>query len=244
MASTAPTAKFGATRMPRSGRSALHCRTVSSRSGVNPEVPTTQWIPLSSAHRMLSSTTSGWVKSTTTWAPASETENSQSPASTMATTSRSSTASTARTTSAPIRPRAPTTPTRIGSALIPFSSPVRLAARSGAVPLTACRPPSESVGKPCWRRRGTANRLSRQHPVEVLLLERADHRQAPRAAEQVGGNLPDIVRGDGIDPGEQLVHAEHLAVYQLRLADPAHPAAGVLQPEHQAALDLALPPGH
>src|SRR5690348_9786795 len=62
-------------------------------------------------NRMWSITTSGWVKSTTTWAPASAMLNSQSPSSTIATSSRSSAALTAFTTSVPIRPRAPSTPT-------------------------------------------------------------------------------------------------------------------------------------
>ena len=67
----------------RSGASVSHSRTVSSRSAVKPVVPTTAWMPWSMAKRMLSMTTSGWVKSTSTCAPASATLNSQSPASTM-----------------------------------------------------------------------------------------------------------------------------------------------------------------
>src|SRR3954452_4368143 len=111
MSSTAPMPKFGAMITPRSGFGSSHSATVASFPSSKPVVPTTQWMSLSMQNRMLSMTTSGRVKSTTTWAPASATLNSHSPASTMATSSRSSAALTALTTSVPIRPRAPSTPT-------------------------------------------------------------------------------------------------------------------------------------
>ena len=108
-------AKLGAMTTPTPGASSTQRRTVAILSASKPVVPTTQWMPSSMHQRMLSSTTSGWVKSTTTCAPASATLKSQSPASTIATRSRSSAASTARQASLPIRPRAPSTPTRNGS---------------------------------------------------------------------------------------------------------------------------------
>src|SRR6476646_4024751 len=109
--------KLGATTTPTFGACCSHSRTVANRSSVNPVVPTTAWIPWSIANRRLSMTTSGWVKSTSTWAPASATLNSQSPASTIATSSRSDAASTALQTCCPIRPREPSTPTRVGSVI-------------------------------------------------------------------------------------------------------------------------------
>src|SRR4051794_4192985 len=184
------------------GASASHSRTVSSRSRVKPVVPTTAWIPWSIANRMLSMTTSGWVKSTSTCEPASATLNSQSPASTIATTSRSGAASTALQTCWPIRPRAPRTPTLIGSLM-------KLASVSYSA-------------------------------VEVVVAERADNRQAARSAEQVTGELDNIFRCHGIDAGEQLVDAEHVAVDDLALTDPGHPGTGVLEAEHHRAAHLAL----
>jgi hypothetical protein len=110
--STAPTPKFGAmSTCP--GVSSSQPRTWSKRCSSNPLVPTTTAMPWSSANRMLSSTAPGWVKSTTTWAPASTSSAGWSPSSRRATSARSGAASTARHTSPPMRPRAPSTATRM-----------------------------------------------------------------------------------------------------------------------------------
>ena len=88
--STAPMAKFGTTITPTSGLSSSQCRICSACASPMPEVPTTAWMPWSTQNRMWSITTSGWVKSTTTWLPASASENSHSRPPTAATRSMSS----------------------------------------------------------------------------------------------------------------------------------------------------------
>ena len=102
--------KLGATTTPvRRPSSCVRSR--ASRSGVNPVVPTTAWMPRSMHQVRLSITASGWVKSTTT--SAASTGPRSSPASTAATRVRSSACSTARHTAAPIWPAAPKTATRV-----------------------------------------------------------------------------------------------------------------------------------
>ena len=93
--STAPIAKFGTTITPSSGLAASHWRIVSSRSSVKPDVPVMMWMFWSRQNRMWSITTSGWVKSTTTWLPASASENNHSRPPTAATRSMSSASMTA-----------------------------------------------------------------------------------------------------------------------------------------------------
>src|SRR4051794_20958293 len=197
--------KFGAMRtLAGVGASATHSRTVSIRSAVKPVVPTTAWMPWSIAKRMLSMTTSGWVKSTSTWEPASATLNSQSPASTIATSSRSSAASTALHTCSPMRPRAPRTPTLMGSLIVPL-------------PLS-------------------------HRTVEVVLAERPHHGQASRPGEDLPGHGGDVVSGNRVDAAEELVHADHVAVRDLALADAGHPRAGVLETEDGRPPHLPLAP--
>src|SRR3954449_1061288 len=132
---------------------------------------------------MLSMTTSGWVKATSTWEAEWATLNSQWAAVTMATSSRSSAASTAWQTCWPMRPRAPSTPTRMGSVIR--------------------APPSDRA-------------------VEVVLAERADDGEAARATQHPLGRGGHVGHGDGVDPAQQFVDAEHVAVGDLALADPGH----------------------
>src|SRR6476661_4348890 len=108
--STAPTPKLGATST-WPGVASSQPRTVAYFASSKPLVPTTAAIPASSKNRTLSSTPPGWVKSTTTCAPASTSPDRGSPRSSRATSSRSSAPSTARHTSPPMRPFAPSTPT-------------------------------------------------------------------------------------------------------------------------------------
>ena len=147
-------------------------------------------MPWSTAKRMLSMTTSGWVKSTSTCAPASATLNSQSPASTIATRSRSAAASTARHTCWPMRPRAPSTPTRIGSVIAVLSHRAvevvlaeRVRPRSGTAAGRAARRPRRP------RRRRSPRRLAEQlvdaHDVAVHQLALADAGH-PRAGSPRG----------------------------------------------------------
>src|SRR5690606_34178093 len=121
--STAPMPKLGAMRTLPAESSVSQERTVSTRDGSKPEVPTTTCRPRSTHHLMLSITTPGWVKSTTTSAAVSA--SNESPWSTAATSSMSSADRTARHTSEPMRPRAPSTPT-----LITCSPPGRSCASS------------------------------------------------------------------------------------------------------------------
>jgi hypothetical protein len=117
----APMEKLGAISTPTSGASASQASSWSSRGWSKPVVPTTAWMPCSMQKRRLSITTSGWVKSTTTSAPARASSSTSSPASTEATSSVSGAASTARHTSEPTLPRAPSTPTRTRARTCPSS---------------------------------------------------------------------------------------------------------------------------
>ena len=177
----------------------------------------------------LSMTTSGVVKSTTTSAPASATRTASRPGRPSPTSSRSSAASTARHTSAPIRPRAPSTPTRIGSALVSHvAQPIPIGTVPAGSPLTdryAAQATRRSAQK-SWSPNGPTTASDIGRPSSSAATSRTS----------AGGHR--------VDPGEQLVHRQQLAVEQLALAQPAHPRAGVLQAEHERALDHALAPGH
>ena len=132
--STAPIAKFGTTitldsRLSWSSRSLSSSRS----AGPRPVVPTTMLMAWSMAHRTLSITASGFVKSTMTSVSACRSVSSSaetltsisgwpimrpigapSPCGSIAATSaRSGSSATARHTSWPIRPDAPRTPTLI-----------------------------------------------------------------------------------------------------------------------------------
>ena len=93
-------ASSGSRRWRSSGRSARRppCRRAipraASRPSSKPVVPTTAWMPFSMQNRRLSITTSGWVKSTTTWTPLSTSPPMSSPASMAATSSTPSASST------------------------------------------------------------------------------------------------------------------------------------------------------
>ena len=87
-------------------------------------------------------------------------------------------------------------------------------------------------------------RRTDSQPVEVRLAVGPDDGQAGVAGEQVGGDRAHLLLVDGVQPGQHLAHRQVLAVGQLALAQPAHPRAGVLQAEHQAALELAAAAGH
>src|SRR5215212_37738 len=162
MSRTAPIPKLGAMTTPTSGLGSSHSATVASLASSKPVVPTTQWMLLSMQNRMLSMTTSGRVKSTTTCAPALARSNSQSPSSTIATSSRSSAALTALTTSVPIRPRAPSTPTEM----------------SGASP--------EGSGACCWSGTDVLVVTRSGFPADG-----PDARQARSAGHAAPGPLPD-----------------------------------------------------
>src|SRR4051812_24556755 len=106
--------KLGAMTTPTSGCADSHSRTRAIRSSSNPVVPTTTLMPLLMHHSRLSSTASGWVKSTATRTFALASVLMSSSTSTAAPSLRSSAAPTARQTSSPMRPFAPRTPTTSG----------------------------------------------------------------------------------------------------------------------------------
>src|ERR1700712_2206524 len=179
-------------------------------------------------NRMLSMTTSGWVKSTTTCAPASATLNSHSPCSTMATSSRSSAASIAFTTSVPIRPRAPRTATEITGA----SPPDGVASCCPGTEVLVVTPPGFPAGGP------DATSPAPSQSVEVGLGVRADHGEAGRSTELLGCDGPDGGLVDRVDPGENLPYRLVLPVGQLTLPEPAHAGAGVLETQDETTAGL------
>ena len=111
VAKTEPSAKFGAIRTPVSGCCASSDSSAATRSVSQPVVPTTAWMPCSTAKRTLATVESGTVKSTTTWAPCSRSTSSESLRPSAATNSMSAAASMAPTAAVPIRPLAPSTAT-------------------------------------------------------------------------------------------------------------------------------------
>src|SRR3954468_12741362 len=93
---------------------------------------------------------------------------------------------------------------------------------------------------PCVR---TGELTGASEPVEVGLAVGAHHGQAGLAGEQVGADRSHLLLVDRVEPAEDLAHRQVLAVRQLALAEAAHPGAGVLQAEHQPALELAAAAG-
>lgn len=104
--------KFGAISVPVPGEAASQPSSSSIRSGVQPVVPTTEWMPLAVQNSRLRITESGWVSSTATSAPVLVSSPRSESRPRAATSSRSGAASTALTASEPIRPLAPMTATR------------------------------------------------------------------------------------------------------------------------------------
>src|SRR3954471_4388851 len=93
---------------------------------------------------------------------------------------------------------------------------------------------------PCVR---TGELTGASEPVEVGLAVGAHDGQAGLAGEQVGADRPHLLLVDRVEPAEDLAHRQVLTVRQLALAEPAHPGAGVLEPQHDPALELAAAAG-
>src|SRR6185312_1906267 len=110
-ASTAPSAKLGAISTPVPGCCSSNSTSEARLASSQPVVPTTAWMPCSTANRTLASVLSGVVRSTTTRAPAETSSSRESPRFSTATSSRSGADSMAATASLPIRPPAPSTAT-------------------------------------------------------------------------------------------------------------------------------------
>src|SRR6266516_3631722 len=152
---------------------------------------------------MLSMTTSGWVKSTSTCAPPSATLNSQSPASTAATRSMSSAATTAWQTCCPMRPRAPRTPIRVGSVTV-------LSLRSdGAVE-------GMVVKRAHHRQAAWLVQKVRGHVRDVLAGDRIDVVDQVVDAENVA--VGQLALADPGHPRARVLETEHDASAHLALA--------------------------
>ena len=95
-----------------------------------------------------------------------------------------------------------------------------------------------------WTPQRPARRTADQRRSRSRLAVRADDGQAGLAgANSSAATARTCVLVDGVEPGEHLAHRQVLAVGELALAQPAHPRAGVLQAEHQPALELAAAAG-
>ena len=107
-----PNAKFGAISTPTCGCSSRSSRKDSTRSSVQPVVPTTACTPCSTAKRTFVSVALGTVKSTIISALVSTSFSRESSRPKAATNSKSGASVIALTASDPIRPDAPRTATR------------------------------------------------------------------------------------------------------------------------------------
>src|SRR4051794_22643435 len=236
--STAPIAKFGATK---TGNSAARA-TWSTSAVSHPLVPTTQGTPAVSARRTFGTTAPGAVKSTIASASASV-STSSCPASTSAGPStaptlpisgegglwpysrifiRSSAASGKRASGAPHAARA-NVPHRVGNA-------------HGQSP-HVLKPAPTSGASRCARER-------RRHLLECLeeaLLARADPgRGQPLRREQGRRQLRDELGLDRLDLGDDAVEGEDLGVGHERLSEPVHSRRRRLHAEHDAPLEVLL----
>src|SRR4051812_33375592 len=235
MSRTAPMPKLGAMTTPTSGLGRSHSATVASLASSKPVVPTTQWMLLSMQNRMLSMTTWGRVKSTTTCAPALAMSKSQSPSSTMATSSRSSAALTAFTTSVPIRPRAPRTPTLMSGA-----SPVGDGADcwSGVEVLVVTRSGFPARGRDA--RRDPASARKSPPPGDDL-----PEGETEEEADDVG--QPVRHRRRAVQQGQPLQHLAHGGVDDQQAGEDApadpRPAPGERQGGEEEGMDDLVDPG-
>src|SRR4051812_4307333 len=176
-----------------------------------PVVPTTAWTPLRRHHRTLSIAASGCVKSTATPAFASESASKRS------VTSRPATPSPGCETSTPA--------TRSRSSAAATAShtvrPIRPAAP---------RTPTRITARPATRSRSSGD----------VLAERPEDRRRHRFVEDAPSDPRRVLDGHRVDPPQHLAHAQDLAVPDLGLAEPRHPPARVLEPEHERTLHVAL----
>ena len=223
---------------PTSGLGSSHSAIVASRASSKPVVPTTQWMFWSMQNRMLSMTTSGRVKSTTTWAPASATSNSQSPG----VDHRDELEVVGRVDRLDhLGAHAP------AGAEHPDVDQRRLGRGRGRSP---AGPGSEVLvvtpsGFPARGPDATPQAGCGSEPVEVGLAIGPDDGQAGRPAEQLGGDRPDLLprrpRRSGPGPrapaGTPRRRARSCPSRLIR-----EPVSS--RPEDQAALELAAAAGH
>src|SRR5699024_2170709 len=220
----APMAKFGAISTPVSGLDPRRSRSVANRSSVKPVVPTTAWMPWVTQYSRFPITTSGWVKSMTTSAPASDSVSIGSPASTSATNSRSSASRTASHIADPTLPRAPSIPTLVTVIASSIRSTIRKTigrrvGRASASPAT-CTEARTPGGDTCLGRGpdggvgGSALRVLRALGVGRVLVGRVVLAYGSEAVPAAVVELRDL----DLDLVPDVDHVLHLAV-ALALAE-------------------------
>src|SRR3954449_13162030 len=229
--STAPIAKFGATKTLPPPLSPA------SSAGSQPVVPTTACTPPRTHARAFAEAVSGTVKSTTTsQSPRISVSSTPSAGSARPASAMSSAPSTASHTVWPMRPAAPATPTRIGPA-------------PGAVLIASA--PDGGRRRP-W---SSNNALSRDRLADERRrdgLDRATERGGVGAdaggaellrREQVAGEHGDVVERDGVDALDHLVYAHQRHVGEDGRAEAVHPRRRRLERQHDPALDVLLRAG-
>ena len=117
----------------------------------------------------------------------------------------------------------------------------------------ARRAPPATRGRRRRRRRGTSGavHLRARRIATAIRAGRGrtrgrDRRRPGRSSwpNSSAATVAHLLLVDGVEPAEHLAHRQVLAVGELALAEPAHPGPGVLEAEHQAALELAAAAGH
>src|SRR4029450_10553842 len=105
---------------------------------------------------------------------------------------------------------------------------------------TRTAPPKAARASVPRTRYGADTVTRRSEPVEVGLGVRADHGQTGLLGEQLGGHRGDLRLVDGVQTVEHLTDRQVLPEGQLALPEPGHPRPGVLQAQHEPALELSL----
>ena len=195
--STAPMPKFGAmTHADSRGGGEPGRAAVASRSSSKPVVPTTAWMPCADADaRGCPSPTSGWVKSTATWAPAVDQRRQR-----VADVDRGDQLQVVGGLDGPAD---------LGAHAAPGADDGRPGASVTRSAVSQVRR-SRRSGDRGARSRGRSS----NGPMTASV---------GRAAEQLGGDRRAPRRGSPRRSGAGLVDGQQLAVDELALADPAHP---------------------
>src|SRR5437762_3988289 len=123
-------------------------------------------------------------------------------------------------------------------------SSLALTARHTSVPMRPRAPstPTLTGSTSSLTRVNLSQPGSGQHRREVVVGKRSDDGQRHRAYEQLSRYLANRCRVHGVDPGEDIVDRQELVVQQLALTQAAHARTGVLEAEHDRALEHPLAP--
>src|SRR5690242_2093769 len=123
-------------------------------------------------------------------------------------------------------------------------SSLALTARHTSVPMRPRAPstPTLTGSTSSLTRVNLSQPGSGQHRREVVIGERSDDGQRHRAYEQLGRDLADRRRVYRVDPGEDVVDRQEFVVQQLAFTQAAHARTGVLEAEHDRALEHPLTP--